>query len=161
MRKLTRRSGPPSCRALSAAATVAFFAMSLCTPAGAVDDRPVSPPNSQSVQVSLIQQDSSDCSNSTVKDDPNRTKGGVIALHRNSDGTTSVSVSMTVSPNTNYHFYLKCVRALGDIKTDDYGYGSGTFTFQTSSVGNTYGFDMYPDGAPAGNKFQSTQVAFH
>jgi hypothetical protein len=67
---------------------------------------------------------------------------------------------MTVSPNTTYHFYLKCVRQLGDIKTGDEGTGFATFVFPTSSVGSTYAFDMYPEGAPSGNKFQSVTVSY-
>ena len=112
------------------------------------------------VSVGLIQQDSSDCLNSTVKDDPNRTRGGKIWVTRNSNGTTNVRVGMTVTPNTTYHFYLKCVRQLGDIRTDDDGIGLASFDFQTSSVGSTYAFDMYPEGAPSGNKFQSVTVSF-
>ena len=38
--------------------------------------------------------------------------------------------------------------------------GFGNFTFQTNEVGATYGFDMYPEGAPLGNKFQSVTVKF-
>jgi hypothetical protein len=79
---------------------------------------------------------------------------------RNPDATTSVKIAMTVQPDTTYHFFLKCVRLLGDIKTDDEGIGEATFTFQTNSVGGVFAFDMYPEGAPAGNKFQSVQVHF-
>jgi len=110
--------------------------------------------------VSLIQQDGSDCTNTTVKDDPNRTRGGEIWVTRQSDGTTSVQVGMTATPNTTYHFFLKCVRLLGDIRTGDEGSALANFSFQTSSVGSTFGFDMYPEGAPPGNKFQSLTVAF-
>jgi hypothetical protein len=67
---------------------------------------------------------------------------------------------MTVSPDTTYHFFLKCVRQLGDIKTGDEGTGFATFTFPTNSVGSAYGFDMYPEGAHPGNKFQSATVKF-
>ena len=52
------------------------------------------------------------------------------------------------------------MRLLGDIKTDDEGIGEAIFTFQTNSVGGVFAFDMYPEGAPAGNKFQSMQVNF-
>jgi hypothetical protein len=118
------------------------------------------PPNSNELSVSLIQQDSSDCTNTSVRDDPNRTRGGEIRLTRGSNGTTHVKVGMTVTPNTTYHFYLKCVRQLGDIKTDDEGIGLATFEFATSSVGSTFAFDMYPEGAPSGNKFQSLTIKF-
>lgn len=115
---------------------------------------------SNEVSVSLIQQESSDCTNTTVQDDPNRTRGGQIWVTRNSNGTTRVQVGMTVTPKTTYHLFLKCVRQLGDIKTDDEGIGLATFEFATSSVGPTFAFDMYPDGATSGNKFQSLTVKF-
>ena len=110
--------------------------------------------------VSLIHQDSSDCTNTTVKDDPNRTHGGKIVVTRGSNDTTTVQVAMVVTPNTTYHFFLKCVRQLGDIRTDSEGVGLATFNFSTGSVGSTFAFDMYPDGAPSGNKFQSLTVTF-
>jgi len=110
--------------------------------------------------VSLIQQDFSDCTNTTVKDDPGRTRGGEILVARNSDGTTTVKVGMTVTPDTIYNFYLKCVTQLGTITTDDVGIGRATFQFPTSSVGSVFAFDMYPNGAPSGNKFQSLTVTF-
>jgi hypothetical protein len=58
------------------------------------------------------------------------------------------------------HFFLKCVRPLADITTDDEGVAIASFAFSTNLVGAVYGFDMYPEGAPAGNKFQSAQVSF-
>ena len=81
-------------------------------------------------------------------------------MARQQDGTIVVKVGMTVKPDTTYHFFLKCVRLLGDIRTDDEGIGQAVFTFQTNSVGAVFGFDIYPDGAPPGNKFQSVQVGF-
>lgn len=110
--------------------------------------------------VSLIAQDFSDCTNTTVSDDPNRTRGGEITVRRRPDGTTHVQVAVTVTSNATYHFYLKCVRQLGDVRTDSEGIGLASFDFQTSSVGATFAFDMYPEGAPAGNKFQSLTVSF-
>ena len=83
-----------------------------------------------------------------------------IFVTRNSNGTTKVQIGMTVTPKTTYHFFLKCVRQLGDIVTDDEGVGLATFEFSTSSVGSTFAFDMYPEGAPSGNKFQSMTVKF-
>jgi hypothetical protein len=142
------------CAALVGAAALIGIAARAQVPLGKA------PPASNEVSVSLIQQDFSDCSNSSVKDDPNRTRGGEIWVTRGSNGITSVRVAMTVSPNTTYHFFLKCVRQLGDIRTDDEGTGMASFDFQTSAVGSTYAFDMYPEGAPAGNKFQSLTVKF-
>lgn len=118
-------------------------------------DNPATPGD---VSVGLIQQDQSDCTNSTVKDDPDRLRGGEIRVTQGNDGNTTVQVSITVAPNTTYHLYLKCVRQLGDIMTGDEGTGTATFVFATASVGSTFAFDMYPEGAPSGNKFQSLTV---
>jgi hypothetical protein len=52
------------------------------------------------------------------------------------------------------------VRPLADITTGDEGVAIASFAFSTNLVGAVYGFDMYPEGAPAGNKFQSAQVSF-
>lgn len=110
--------------------------------------------------VYLVRQDESDCTNSNVPtvDSPNI--GGDLSIHRGSDGNTTVKVAMTASPNTTYHFFLKCVMQLGDITTSDEGIGIAVFTFPTKYVGSIYAFDMYPEGAPPGNKFQSARVAF-
>jgi hypothetical protein len=52
------------------------------------------------------------------------------------------------------------VRQLGTITTEDEGEGNGSFEFPTNLTGSVVTFDMYPDGAPAGNKFQSVPVKF-
>jgi hypothetical protein len=49
---------------------------------------------------------------------------------------------------------------LGDITTYDEGDGIGLFTFQTNEAGNVFAFDMYPEGAPPGNKYQSGQIKY-
>jgi hypothetical protein len=111
-------------------------------------------------EVSLVRQDFSDCPNDNVSDqDPSRV-GGTAILMRNSDGTTTVKVGITAAPNTTYNFFLKCVRILGTVRTYDEGEGEAQFSFRTDEASNVYAFDMYPDGAPAGNKFQSVQVRF-
>lgn len=108
----------------------------------------------------LVRQDSPDCLNGNVSgEDPTRVFG-TVSIVRNGDGTSSVKVAITAEPNTKYNFYLKCVRGLGTITTHDEGDGEGEFSFRTSETGNVITFDMYPDGAPAGNKFQSVQVSF-
>jgi len=111
-------------------------------------------------QVLLVRQDQSDCSNSNVSSSDPSLDRGVVWVSRGSDGITRVKIAMTASPNTTYHFFLKCVRILGDIKTQDEGDGNTAFEFPTNSVGDVYAFDMYPEGAPAGNKFQSVQVKY-
>ena len=50
------------------------------------------------------------------------------------------------------------MRQLGVITTGDEGTGEAAFTIPPHTVGKTFAFDMYPDGAPAGNKFQSVLV---
>ena len=105
----------------------------------------------------MVQQDFSDCSNGNVN--PGVVSGTAWVV-RGSDGKTSVKVGITAKPNTTYHFFLKCVRHLGDITTSDEGVGETIFSFNTNEAGNTFAFDMYPEGAPAGNKFQSVQVKY-
>ena len=90
--------------------------------------------------VSLVLQDFSDCTNSNVSDKDG--EQGQVAVVLNSDDTTSVKIAMTVKPDTTFHFFLKCVRQLGDIKTDDEGIGEALFTFPTNSTGPVFAFDM-------------------
>jgi hypothetical protein len=121
----------------------------------AVNPKPVNP---NELEVYLVRQDASDCTNANVPNGDSPLVGGALWLTKGSDGNTTVKVAITASPNTTYHFYLKCVRQLGDVLTSDEGVGEASFAFATGSVGNIYGFDSYPEGAPAGNKFQSVQV---
>jgi hypothetical protein len=111
-------------------------------------------------QVYLVRKDQSDCLNSDVPNVDSPLVAGNIWVARLPTGTTNLNVAMTASPNTTYHFFLKCVRLLGDIRTDGEGVANVSFSFPTNSVGNVYAFDMYPEGAPPGNKFQSAQVKF-
>jgi hypothetical protein len=117
-------------------------------------------PRESSVQVYLVRQDSSDCTNTTVSNADGPAVSGDIIVVRNPDGTTGVKVAMTASPDTTYHVFLKCVRQIGDVTTGDEGTGIDMFSFPTNLVGNVFAFDVYPEGAPLGNKFQSVQVIF-
>jgi hypothetical protein len=74
-------------------------------------------------EVALVKQDFSDCENSNVS--PSGYIGGTVWVVRGSDGTTNVKVGITAQRNTTYHFFLKCVRILGDIQTYDEGVGEG------------------------------------
>ena len=113
------------------------------------------PAGAQNVtSVSMILQDFSDCTNANVPTPAN----GTVFIVRNTDGSVNLKVAITVQPDTTYHFYLKCVRQLGDITTGDEGVGGASFTLPPGTVGNVFAFDMYPEGAPAGNKYQSIQV---
>ena len=147
----------PVLRACRLASAAVFFAAAF----GSALAQTASPATGANVrEISLVRQDSSDCPNGNVSDqDPSRV-GGTAILVRNGDGTTTVKVAITAQPNATYNFHLKCVRLLGSVKTYDEGEGTAQFTFRTDEAGNVFGFDMYPDGAPAGNKFQSVQVKF-
>ena len=112
-------------------------------------------------QVYLVRKDTADCSGSDVPNVNSPFIGGNIWVTRLNDGTTGVKVAMTAKPNTTYHFFLKCVRLLTDITTDDEGVANVSFAFPTNLVGAIYAFDMYPEGGPPGDKYQSAQVSFH
>jgi hypothetical protein len=142
-------------RMVTAGAAI-LSAMALCAIGGAAIAQNAPPPG-KTLEVGLIAQDFSDCTNTTVKDDPNRIRGGLIKVSRQGDAT-QVAVAMTANPNTTYHFFLKCVRLLGEIKTDGEGVGTAQFAFSNASAGPVFAFDSYPEGAPAGNKFQSVTV---
>jgi hypothetical protein len=105
---------------------------------------------------SLIRQDFSDCNNSEVNANNPSLIGGAFWVVRQSNGSTTAKVGITASPDTTYNLYHKCVGQIGTITTGDEGVGEGVFTFQTNPGILT--FDMYPNGAPAGNKFQSVPI---
>ena len=134
----------------------AVFAMSV----SAMAQFPSPRANPSQKQIYLVRLDQSNCTNSDVPNTDSPSVGGNVWVTRTTDGQTSVKVAMTAKPSTKYHFFLKCVRLLSDIWTDDEGVANVSFSFPTSSAGNVYAFDMYPDGAPPGNKYQSAQVVF-
>src|SRR6266700_409092 len=98
--------------------------------------------NAPTVEAFLIRQDSSDCTNANVNADDSSRIGGTAWAVRRPDGNTGVKVAITATPNTVYHFYLKCVKSLGDIKTEDEGEAVANFEFPTNSVGSVFAFDM-------------------
>ena len=136
---------------------VAAIASNLSALAQIPGARP-SDPNQR--QVYLVRQDQANCTNSDVPNVDSPLVGGNVWVTRLHDGNTSVKVAMTAKPSTTYHFFLKCVRQLTDITTDDEGVANVSLVFPTNLVGAVYGFDMYPEGAPAGNKYQSAQISF-
>jgi hypothetical protein len=115
--------------------------------------------NVKTGQGDLVRQDFSDCGNGDVRsDDPTRI-GGSILITRNEDGTTKIVVTLkNAAHKTRYDFYWKCVRILGDLTTDVGGGASKTFNLNAGEGGDTFSFDMYPSGAPAGNKYQSVRI---
>jgi hypothetical protein len=117
------------------------------------------PAKAQSVtSVPLVLQDFSDCQNGNVADPGGLLTKGTAWIVKNADGSLNIKVGITLVPDTTYHFFLKCVRQLGDITTGDEGTGIATFTVPPNTVGNVFAFDSYPEGAPAGNKMQSMTV---
>ncbi len=145
----------PGCCALLLASATVFGGAAL---AQIIFEKPTAPdPNAR--EVSLVRQDQSDCGNANVSGQDSSLVGGTAWVVR-SGGTTSVKVAITAKPKTTYHFFLRCVRILGDITTWEEGEGLGTFSFSTSEAGNSFAFDMYPEGAPADNKFQSVTVRY-
>jgi len=146
-------------RLLSLALLAGFAAALGGTALGQIFTPPKGPdPNER--DVSVVRQDQSDCQNGNVSDADPSLVGGRVYVVRGSDATTHVKVGITAKPNTTYHFFLKCVRILGDIKTWDEGEGYGEFSFTNAESGNVFAFDMYPEGAPSGNKYQSVQVKY-
>jgi hypothetical protein len=117
---------------------------------------PPPPPPNQGVKTYMIRQDQSDCNNSNVNANNPSLIGGSVWVLRQSNGSTTVEVAITGTPNTTYNFYHKCVGQLGTITTQDEGEGSATFT--TNMSAGLVTFDMYPNGAPSGNKFQSVPI---
>jgi hypothetical protein len=110
--------------------------------------------------VSLVLQDFSDCANADVSAADLSLVGGTVSVQRRPDHTTVIMVDLAAQPNTTYHFFLKCVRLLGDLTTDAGGFVSAVLRFRTEETGNIFAFDVYPEGAPSGNKFQSVQVNY-
>jgi hypothetical protein len=141
----------------SAVLLFGFAAMLSGTASGQDIYAPQKAPDPNLREVALVKQDFSDCQNGNVS--PSGYVGGTVWVVR-SGATTNVKVGITGTPNTKYHFFLKCVRILGDIQTYDEGVGEAVFSFNTSESGNVFAFDMYPEGAPAGNKYQSVQVKY-
>ena len=120
----------------------------------------IAPAQTTARQSYLMRQDFSDCGNADIAaSDPTGIHGSIL-VSRGADGITRVKVAMTAKPNTTYHFFLKCVRILGDITTQEEGEAIAEFEFPTNSVGDSYAFDMYPEGAPVGEKFQSVTIKF-
>jgi hypothetical protein len=118
------------------------------------------PSDTNQRQVYLVRKDQSDCTNSDVPNVDSPLVAGNIWVTRLHDGNTSVKVALNAKQNTTYRFFLKCVRPLADITTDDEGVAIASFAFPTNLVGAVYGFDVLPEGAPPGNRFQSAQVSF-
>jgi hypothetical protein len=140
-----------TCTVLAAGLTLDFSALAQIAP------RPADP---NQRQVFLVRQDQSDCTNSNVPNVDSPLVAGNVWVTRRPDANTDIQIAITASPKTTYHFFLKCVRLLTDVTTDEEGVANVSITVPTKEFGPVFAFDMYPTGAPAGNKFQSAQVKF-
>jgi hypothetical protein len=109
--------------------------------------------------IPLVRQESSDCSNADVVEDPTD-RSGRLLVYRRPDPRTHVRVNLAMQPNTTYHFYLKCVQFLGDITTQADGFAVADFVFDNSLAGNVFAFELYVEGAEPGERYQSAKVDF-
>src|SRR5262245_15853355 len=114
------------------AAVAAAFAASLSALAQ-LPPRVASDPNQR--EVYLVRRDQSDCLNSDVPNDNSQSVSGTIWVTRLPDGNTSLKIAINATPKTTYHFFLKCVRQLVDITTDEEGVANVVVAFPTNSVG--------------------------
>jgi hypothetical protein len=121
---------------------------------------PAPPTDPSQRHVYLVKQDQSDCTNSHVANADSPLVAGHVWVTRSNDGHTGIKVAITAKPRTTYHFFLKCVRKLAEITTDDEGVANVSLSVPTSTTGDSFAFDMYPEGAPLGNKFQSAPRFF-
>lgn len=114
------------------------------------------------VKLAWVRQDFSDCSNSDVTTSNPSLVSGFVNVHTEPDGSLIVlSHLRSGTPETAYHVFVKCIGYLGELYTDSSGVGSAVFTIPpgtASGIGPVFAFDMYPDGAPLGDKFQSVRV---
>ncbi len=106
--------------------------------------------------VALVRQDSESCSNDNVSDAGQAPVKGSVTVFPVTYNTMSAGVKLAgVSPNTTYRVFLKCVRQLGQLRTDAEGNGGRTFNYLTETASPSYGFEIIPDGAEAASKLQS------
>jgi hypothetical protein len=113
---------------------------------------------SKSARVNLIRLDSSDCTNSNVTPASGQV-GGFISIHENKNKEVIVNIHLkTGTPNTKYNIFLKCKQQIGTLYTNKKGLADAEFKVSKDIVPAVFAFDMYPDGAPVGNKYQSVQI---
>jgi hypothetical protein len=110
----------------------------------------------------LVRQDFSDCKNDDVSGADRWHVVGQVNVLRLHNGKLLAQVGLLRGrPVTTYQFFLKCGYKLGVLRTNKQGAGGASFEFPSDAAGNVFAFDMYPVGAPLGNKFQSVQMTLH
>jgi hypothetical protein len=89
-----------------------------------------------------------------------RRSSGNVWLTRQHDGNTSVKVAITATPNTTYHFFLKCVRHLTDITTDEEAVASVAGPSRPAWSGRALRSKCIQRAHGLETSFQSAQVKF-
>lgn len=108
------------------------------------------------VTVALVRQDAESCTNEDVSDKGSEPVFGSVTVARATEESSTAGIRLAgAAPNTSYRISLKCVRQLGTIRTDDAGNGGRTVDFPNAAAGQTYAFEIAPDGAAPGTKLQS------
>lgn len=108
------------------------------------------------VTVALVRQDEGSCSNDNVRDAGSTFVGGSVTVSRESNTASTAAIRLSgLSPNTSYKIFLKCVRQLGMLRTDEKGNAGRTVDFPTDATGPVYAFEIYPEGEAPGTKLQS------
>ncbi len=111
----------------------------------------------------LVTKDSLSCTNDDVAANPSNVIGAVtVFLIQSGPAKGKAKVVARINgaaTNTTYHFFQKCIRSLSDITTDGSGDGAGIFNLPAVS-GAFLAFEMFPEGSPAGNKYQSVRMSF-
>jgi hypothetical protein len=115
--------------------------------------------------VDLFRQDFADCVNSNVvqsrSPDRRKSEGAMRVTKSEFDGKLFVEATLLFgTPNTKYNIFLKCHQKIGELFTNNNGLGKSVSLIPLSAVPAIFAFDIYPDGAPLGNKFQSGQIKF-
>jgi hypothetical protein len=110
------------------------------------------------IRADLIRQDFSDCVNSNVTRESGQV-GGFVDVEQDEDQLELKIALQHGTPNTTYNIFLKCKQQIGTLTTNSRGVGRAEFRIQKNLVSSSvFAFDVYPDGAPTGNKYQSVQV---
>jgi hypothetical protein len=110
----------------------------------------------------LVKQDHASCTNDDVVASSSNA-GGAVTVFQMQSGPAKVVVRLgngepsSPAPNTAYHFDQKCVTTLGDITTDESGLGAALFDLSLGP-GAPAIFEMYPEGSPEGDTFQSVPM---
>jgi hypothetical protein len=106
--------------------------------------------------VALVRTDGGNCSNENVSDAAPAIVAGSITVSRETESATLAGIKLAgMTPNTSYRIFLKCVRQLGTLRTDNDGNGGRTVDFNTDLAGPAYAFEIYAEEGAPGTRLQS------